>query len=126
MKINVNSQNNYKFYPDISDNLNLSEDKRFVVIVRKVNQTLSSGKWTHYGRTENEIDMEIDLRAKVKNQIVRIENPPLLKIDGKTEKELTVDILLSDDYSELFPIVSQLIEFLNKIEREGGFETKKS
>ena len=122
MRINVNSSNTFKFYPDIEGNLSLPEDKRFTIVVKKVNQSLTSGKWTKFSEGGN---VEIDMRAKVKNQIVRLENPPLLRVDNKTEKELTIDVLLGDEFSELYPIVIQLIEFMNKMEREGGIETKK-
>ena len=121
MKISVSSTNEIPFTPDIYGNMDLDEKDRFTIIFRKLNSALNTGTWAKF---ESDGSMNIDLKSKIKSQIVRIDNPPALVTEKGKEIELTVDILLSDDFSELYEIVSQVVEAINDIEA-GGLNIKK-
>jgi hypothetical protein len=113
MIIKVSSKNEYPFYPDIQGNLDKPEKDRFAIIVCRLNNTLQSGEWAHYGDGET----KFDFAAKVKLHIVRIDNAPMLEIDGK-KIEMTPDDLTSNKYPELFPIVNDLAGFIGDLESE--------
>ena len=123
MKITVSSLNEYCFIPDIMSNLKEPKERQFRIYIKKVNSTLTAGRWSKFEKDGN---FEIDLKAKIKEQIVRLENAPVLNVDGKQDVPLTIDILMSDKYHELFSIQTQVLEFIGKLEREGTLETKKS
>ena len=123
MKITVSSLNEYCFVPDIVGNLKEPKERQFRIYIKKVNSTLTAGKWSKFEKDGN---FEIDLKAKIKEQIVRLENAPVLNVDGKQDVTLTIDILMSDKYHELFSVQTQVLEFIGKLEREGPLETKKS
>jgi hypothetical protein len=123
MKIAVSSINEYCLTPDIGNNLKEPKEKQFKIFLKKINSTLMSGKWAHF---EKDGEFQINLKSKIKEHIIRIENAPMLDVDGgKKQEEMTVDIMMSDKYSELFGLQNQIVEFIGKLEREGTVETKK-
>ena len=123
MKLQVNSTNEFTFCPDVSDNLQKPEGERFAIILKKVNRTLQSNKWASF---DAEGGININMAEKIRAQIVKLVRPPILLIDGKEEREMTVDDLLGDTFPALFPIVEQLVEEINKLETDSEDSIKKS
>ncbi len=124
MKLKVSSSNEYKFYPSISGNRELPEGERFTVVLRRINQTLATGKWTLYNSKGG---VSLDVSSKIRDHIVRFKNPPIIQIDGKEERELTVDDLLSDKFPELSDIIDEVVNEINDISmtKIDARETKK-
>ncbi len=124
MRIKVNADNEYSFTPDIFENMKVPESERFKIVFRKLNQTLCSDRWISY-TMDGKKEMLINMRGKIRDHFVRLVNPPTLQIDGKTEKEMDIDDILSERYTELSDLVSQMITFIGTLS-ESGFERKKS
>ena len=124
MKIAVSTKNEYPFYPDIENNLELPVKDRFAIVCRKINQAMTSGSWSNY--TEDG-ELIIDIKSKLRQHIVRIDNAPVLNIDdGADTREMTIDDLLGSDFPELYDIATELMKFAGKIQNEGELEVKKS
>ena len=111
MKLKVNANNEYAFTPDIGDNRKLPDGERFVVMLRRLNQTLHSGKWSAFGMDGT---VSVDLKTKIRDHIIELKRPPVID-DGATQKELTVEMLLSDRYSELDDLVNQILAEINSM-----------
>jgi len=124
MKIKVNAANEYSFTPDVFNNMKLPEVEQFKIVFRKLNQTLCSDRWVSYSMGRKN-EMIINMREKVRDHIVRFVNPPTLQIDGKEEKVMDIDDLLSEKYPELSDLVSQIVSFIATLS-DSGFERKKS
>lgn len=122
MKLQVSSVNEYKFYPDVADNLSLEEKKRFTVVLKKINRTLHNNKYVVY--ENNGKDITIDYAAKLKLHIVRIENPPMLEIDKLNSREMVISDLLDDQFEALYGIVEQIFTEITRLEGI-TIETKK-
>jgi hypothetical protein len=123
MKISVNSKNEFKFVPDIFNNLELDSKDQFVIVFKKLS-ALDENNYTIYNKEDGKV--RIDLRERIKASIVRLENPPTLEIDdGESEVELTVDILLSGKYNALFALEDMLIMEIKKLDEETNLNVKK-
>lgn len=122
MKLTVSSKNEFTIIPDIADNLEKPSEEQFKIIFKKLSG-LSDNAWTKIDSKTQSISVELGL--KYKQQIIRIENPPILSIDGEIEEELTIDIMLSDKYPELFELQSIIIKEITAIEEKKGIEAKK-
>ena len=124
MEISVSTKNEYPFYPDIANNLELPVKDRFAIICRKINQAMTSSRWSNY--TE-EGELVIDVAGKLREHIVRIDNAPVLNIDdGADTREMTIDDLFSNEFPVLYDIATELMKFAGKIQSEGELEVKKS
>lgn len=124
MKLKVSSSNEYKFYPSIGGNRSLPEGERFAVILRRINQTLATGKWTMYNGKGS---VSLDIASKIKDHIVRLVNPPTILIDGKEERELTIDDLIADKFPELSDVIDEIVNEINDLSavKVDARETKK-
>jgi hypothetical protein len=122
MKLKVNAENRYNFIPDIADNRKLPESERFVVVLRRLNATLNSGKWASY---ETEGGVSINMVHKIKDHIIEFKNPPMLD-DGSSQFLLTPEILLSEKYGALNDLIDQIVDEINKISQSQKIEIKKS
>jgi hypothetical protein len=124
IKLKVNANNEYRFIPDIGDNLKLPDSDKFVVVLKRMSIALNASNWIHY---KSDGSMEPDIRAKLRDHIIRFENPLLLD-DGGKQIDLTIDILLSDKYTALDDLLGQIIDKINEISSKGrtGIEIKKS
>ncbi|MCP3679337.1 MAG: hypothetical protein GY782_03350 [Gammaproteobacteria bacterium] len=124
MKLSVSSTNEHYYYPDIENNLKLEEKDRFAIVVKRVNPTLSGSEWVVIN-DKGEV-AGIDNRKRIKSQIKKLVNAPVLDIEGK-EREMTIDDLLSDSYPIFYDVVTDLNIFMGKLDEKGGeVETKKS
>jgi hypothetical protein len=121
MKLVVSSKNEFNFIPDIANNKDIADKDKFIVVMRKVNRSLDSDKWTTF---DKEGSFDISYRDKLKAYIVKFVNPPILSIDGVEEKELTVDMLLNSSYPELDILIDQLVDKMNDLDL--GIDIKKS
>lgn len=124
MKLTVSSKNEYYYYPEILDNLEKEEKDRFAIVVKKVNQALSGGDWFKYDTKGKYLG--ISNSKKLRSYVKGLKNAPMLDIDGKTEREVTIDDLFSDDFPALYQIVTGLNDFVLKLDTDGEIETKKS
>jgi hypothetical protein len=123
MKISVSSKNEFKFYPDVWGNMDLEEKERFAVVVKKISRALGVSKWTKFDTDGN---IEVDLDGRIKSQIVKLINAPLLEIDGGKKSEvLTIDILYSGLYTQLDPLLSQISDYIADLEVEDDEKVKK-
>lgn len=123
MKIKVSAKNRYDFIPDIGDNLKLPDNEKFVIVLTRLNQVLNSGKWSHFGADGS---VSVNLKQKMIDHIIEFKRPPLID-DGVSQKELTVEMLLSDRYPELSDLVNQILGEINaNTGRKPEIETKKS
>lgn len=105
------------------DNLEKEEKDRFTIVVKKVNAALEGSRWL---KLEENNTYSLNNEAKLREYIKGFKNAPILQIDGKTEREMTIDDLLGDKFPALFQIVADLNEFILKLDRKGEMETKKS
>ena len=121
MRISISSQNEYAFTPDVFGNLELPDDEQFQIICRRVDNTLYADRWSSFNFSG---ELVINPREKIRSHIVKFVNAPMLSVDGKTEKELTIDELLSGKYIELSDLVAQLTMFISK-SYSGDIEFKK-
>jgi hypothetical protein len=112
MKLKVSAKNEYKFVPEIGGNRNAPESEKFVVIMRRLNQTLNNARWTSFGKNG---EVYVDIRKTISDHIVRLINPPLLQTSEGNEIELTIDILLSDTYPELDQLIEQIAAEVNRL-----------
>ena len=122
MKLTISSKNEYYFYPNVGDNLKKEEKDRFTIVVKKVNPALVGSNWFIYN-DKNEY-VGINNAVKLRSHVKEIKNAPILLIDGE-EREMTIDDLFSNDYTELYQIVLDLNQFISKLDTNGELETKK-
>lgn len=120
MKIKVSNKNEFEIIPDIGNNKELKKEEQFKIIFKKLS-TLSSSQWSSVGHKN---DIKVDLKEKLRLSIIRLVNPPILIIDDK-EVELTIDILLSEQYPELFDLENILITEMARIENDTKIDIKK-
>jgi len=127
MIIDVKARNERIFIPEFGGNQKLDPQTQFKIKVKKLNQTIYSNRWsTMTNNNDNDIEISIDYIDRVKAHVIGFVNPPMLQITETEQKELTIDILLSDDYEVLFPIVEELHYFINDLyDEEDETETKK-
>lgn len=124
MQIDVSGKNEFEFIPEIAGNENEPKEKQWRIVVKKVNFMIEGNKFS-FKTTDGRIDY--DNFKFIEKSIVKHINPPNLKIDDKKTEELTTDILLSDTYAALFPVVRALYFFLIKlVADDAALETKKS
>jgi len=123
MKLSVNSKNEYYFYPDVADNLEKEEKERFTIVVKKINPALI-GTDVYIYNDNNEF-VGVNNAIRLKSHVKELRNPPILQVDGVEERELTIEDLFSDNYTELYSIVLELNMFIHKLNTEEEFETKK-
>ena len=131
MKLKVAEKNEYPFYPDIDfehegktiNNKDFPIADRFCIITKKINTSIHYADLT---RQREDGTTATDMAKRLRFSIVRLVNPfKISQPDGK-EIELTVDMLLSDVYKELFPIVTEFMIFVSKLEFEDADRKKKS
>jgi hypothetical protein len=122
MEITVSSKNEFRVVPDIMNNTDFEDKDRFAVIMRKLS-SLESGEWSSVS-ADNKVFF--DIRKKLKKAIVRLENAPSIKIDDTEVIPLTVDIILSGKYPELYSLETFLISEMTRLESEGVLDIKKS
>lgn len=102
MILNV-TKNEYPYYPDVQNNLELPEKDRFTFVLRKTSYVIDSQRWSEYDENGNYI---LNKDSFVRAHVVRIENAPELKPldDSQSSMVLDLDILLSRDWPQLIPI----------------------
>ena len=122
MILKVSSQNEFRFYPDISNNMELPENERFTVVLKRLNNVLNAKVWTSYTK---EGGIEIDILKKYKKHIVKIENAPLLQMESGEQRELTIDDLFNEEFTELEIILNQIVDEINRLSETGSLEVKK-
>jgi len=125
MIITVNSKNEYKFYPAIGgENDALTLDRKFCVVLRRLSPVMHSGKWANIDAESGKVD--IDITARVRVHIVRLENAPTLTDENGNAWELTIEDLTGAQYPELYPVISQINDELSRFdEQASGVDEKK-
>lgn len=125
MKIQVNQVNEHRFAPDIWGNLKQAEGAQFAFFLKRTNSFLTSQRWSSMRQERGKLVFESNFAEKIKLNVVRIVNPPILEIKGKEPREMTLDDILSDDFPELYDLARMLWDEIQKIEDVAEFETKK-
>jgi hypothetical protein len=122
MNISISGKNEVYFYPKIENNLELAEKDRFCIVLRKLNRTMHADKWARY----SEGDVQISLLKRIQAHMIRLINPPTLQLEDGTEKALTIENLLNEEYSELFSLLVEINDFIqDNLIDDTGIETKK-
>jgi hypothetical protein len=122
MKIKVSSKNEFKFVPDIFNNLELDPKDQFTIVLKKLS-ALDENNYTIYNKEDGSV--KINLRERIKASIVRLENPPILEIDDQNEIELTVDILASGKYEALYDLEDMLLFEIKRLDDDSNLNAKK-
>jgi len=123
MILQVSGKNEFTFIPSIAGNETAEPGKQWRIIVRKINISVANNRFTF---TKDNGSIDIDNYKYLKDSIIRHENAPDLEGPDKSIIRLTTDILFSDIYPELFPVLQQLLSFVIKlIVPDGALETKK-
>ena len=112
MEIKVSLNNEFEFIPDIENNREL--DAPWTIVIKRVNRSLSAGQWASL---TDDGQVAVSIAAKIKTHIVEMKNSPIL-VNGDMREELTVDVLLSDKYKELYDVVDQLHVFISDLESD--------
>lgn len=105
MKIKISGKNEFKIVPDIMDNLEKEPKDQFAVWIKKLSQ-LETSTWATADKNGM---ISVNMRKRMEAAIIRLENPPILEIEGGKEEMLTIEILISDKYQELY----ELQEFIS-------------
>jgi hypothetical protein len=123
MKIKVNGNNVRKFYTSLWGNLEQEKDAQFCINIKKLSLAVHSDKWTN-GQLEG--NMSIDIKNYIKSHVIDFVNPIILE-DKNTKKDVELDkaILFSDTYEELYPLVEELLTFIQKMYEEDNDEDVK-
>lgn len=98
MKIKINKPSEIVFYPEIGDNLELKEDKRFAFVLKRPSRFLLLEPLYSKAKTA-----KLDY---IKAFLVDIKNPITLEDDGKDRPFTEDDLLLPVD--EIEQITTQL------------------
>jgi hypothetical protein len=137
MKIKIASKNEYLFYPDIEtdlgNNKKIEEGKRFGIVVQKVTSPTFAQEYMDVNALTGGITIESVVKLKL--NVVRLHNPPVLNFEGDRatddkgnkipSRDMTIKDLFDTRFPEFFPILVNLQIFIGKLENE-GIETKKS
>ena len=121
MEIKVGGLNEFRFVPDIVDNLEQPKEKRFVIVVKKISNVLNSQNWVSLDENGEGI---IDKGKMYLANIVRFENAPFMDDNGK-KTVLTSEELTEGKYHVLYDIMDKLAIFINNLGSQGNDETKK-
>jgi hypothetical protein len=122
MKI-ISAKNEYPLIPDIGDNLKLSPQEQFKIIMKKVNTSLRATEWTSF---DEDGRMVLNNEFRIKQYIVRLENAEavILVIDGK-ERPIEIDDIASDEIEGLFDLTTQVTDRISKLDDDRGKNKKK-
>jgi len=121
MKIKVNGNNEYKFYP----NLGVTQDEAslFCVVLRRLSSTIHSGMWASYNAKTDGVDIDMIRRARA--HVVRLENEFFLEDETGQEWKVTIEDIFSGKYPELYGIIEQINAEIARLDEMGaGIETK--
>lgn len=100
MKIKVKSQAHETIYPDIENNIELPEEKRFAIVMRRPPRV---ELWAKLGVSESD---QVDIAVWARAHVVELRNAPTLTFDDGTSREMTVaDIFEFDDLIDLQGVV---------------------
>jgi len=114
--INVLTNNEVMFVPKLWGNEKLPFQQQFKVYLRRRDQMLRFNNWIADGK--------FSLSEKLKDCIVKFENPPMLVNEKKENIELTVEILVSEKYKGLDDLILAITERINEMQGEKVIETK--
>lgn len=124
MIISVNSKNEFKFFPKIgAENDNRPDGEKFTVILKRMSTVLHSSGWAKINPESG--DVSIDIPARVKEHIIRLENAPKLEDENGKKWDMTMLDLTGGAYPDLYPILSQVNDEINRLDEVGGVEEKK-
>jgi len=111
MEIQISNKNEFKYVPDIGNNKDLPDQQQFKIVYKMLSNRLHSAKWTSFNEDG---EFNYNLFKKASEFIVRLENPPILNF-GSEKRPLKVEDLATDKWHELYPIVE---DFINEIEKK--------
>lgn len=116
MILNV-TKNEYPYYPDVQNNLELPEKDRFTFILQKKSQTLNIHEW---GDIKDGGKVNIQVEKYIRSHVKGIENPPQIgeTKEGQEPLFLNLDILFSEVYPELFDILEDLFIKIKELNKE--------
>lgn len=115
MEIQISNKNEFKFSPNIGDNRKLPEDKQFKLIYKKLNNRLHSSGWTSFDKDGK---FKYDLFEKAGVHLIEIENPITLNFAGN-KVPVTIDHLTNGKHYELYDIIDQFIDEIEKKDDDG-------
>jgi hypothetical protein len=96
MKLKINKVAEHKFYPDIENNLELEESKRFTFVMKKLHK-FAIMEAVSLGEDKS---LNMDKVEYIKSSILRIDNPITLEIEGK-ERPIEISDLFDKELDGL-------------------------
>ena len=121
MEFNISGKNEFTLIPEIGNNKEIPHNQQFRIVHKKLSNRLHSGKWSSFDATGK---FSYDIFAKVREHVIRIENPPKLKMKDGQHRSMTIDDLCNESYHELYPVVEQIIDAIELSKKE-GIDSKK-
>lgn len=121
MRVKVSSKNEFEFIPDFMDNLELPKESQFKVYFKRLSKIANQDFCSFKANGE----ISVDVGERLKASVIKFVNAPILELEDGKEKEMTIDMLIGEDYPELFDLQEIIIGQMNKIFNEGKQDTKK-
>lgn len=128
MNISISANNRIEYVPDVGNNLDLPEDKRFVMVFRKVNKFAATSKAMRTRVNGDQPDKSVSVVDNVefiRTAFVEMRNPPILDY-GETKRDMTFDDIFDVDIPELGDLAKGVFAFATKLVKDGDAEIKKS
>jgi len=120
MKIKINALNEYRFYPDLGVE---QHGEKFCVVLKRLSATIHSSRWADFNADTGAVS--IDMARRVAAHIVRLENAPELELPDGTARGMVAEDLTNGEYPELFNILEQVNNEINRLdELSGSYEVK--
>jgi hypothetical protein len=122
-------ENEFKFIPDIGNNLELPESEQMVICWKRINTRLDSYKYVDYQVSDDNAKVnEINFRKFYKSHLTKIINPPIFEKENGERIEATIDDLFDGQYSgpQIDSLVDMIIEEIEEKSAQQKNDIKKS
>ena len=118
MNIKIKTPATRIYYPDIEDNLELPEEERFAIELKRPPR---HELYLKSVRISDDDSVDTDISAYSLAHVRRLVNPPTLTVDGEDRPMVPNDIFKFDEFTA---IASKVLNLANEMDPSAGSDSK--
>lgn len=118
MKVKIKTPATKIYYPDIENNLELPEEERFAIELKRPPR---HELYLKSVRISDDDSVDTDISAYSLAHVAKLVNPPTLNLDGEERLMVPKDIFRWDEFTA---IASKILNLANEMDPASGSDSK--